>query len=192
MPRANISADKVIFDDFAAQAMLKGKTLFALTNEWLGAAAKISAEGGDANEVFKLWRSITVLKQIDTIVLPSDFVDRLVAELYAKDKMGLLREFRELGTELVGMLRIAADDIDGLSDLVRDFTLFTPIKRFEIRKKDSSTIEIIIIGAGKKIETAECSFEFLKAVLNGYGYDILSHELSVGTIRITTTKRRTI
>lgn len=189
VPRANIAVDKTLFDNFAAQATLEGKTLFAFTNEWLDTAAKISAEGGNAKDDFKLWRSTSALKQIDTIVLPSDFVDEMIGKLYATDRAGLLKAFNDLGTGLVGILKIAASDIDGLPDLVRDFTLFTPIRRFELRKKDGGSREIIIVGAGKRIESTECCFEFLKAVLNGYGYDVSSHELTVGTIRLMATKR---
>lgn len=189
MPRANISLEKTVFDNFSAQAEREGKTLYSFTNEWLDAAAKISAEGGQAKDVFKLWRSVAVLKQIDVITLPSDFVDEMIARLYATDAPGLLAAFSELGTKLVAIFKIVAGDLDGLSELTRDFTMFVPIKRFEIRKRDGGSVEIAIIGAGKKIESTECSFEFIKAILTGYGYNISSHEVSVGTIRLTATKR---
>jgi hypothetical protein len=189
VPRANISLDKLVFDEFAAQAALEGKTLYAFTNEWLGAAAKISAAGGKAKDVFELWQTTTVLRQLDTIVLPSDFVDNIVGELYARDKAGILAAFGNLGAELVGILKIAAGSIEGIADLAKDFTLLTPIKKFEVKKKDSASIEITIVGAGKRMESTECSFEFLKSVLNGYGYEISSHELHVGTIRVNAVKR---
>jgi hypothetical protein len=169
--RANISVDKKVFDNFAAQAMLEGKTLFALTNEWLDAGAN------------------AILKQFDTIVLPSDFVDEMVMKLYAYDKDGLLKSFADLGKQLVGVLKIVAGSIDELSELAKDFTLFTPIKRFEVKKKDDRTSEMVIVGAGKKIESTECCYEFLKAVLNGYGYDVSSHEIYASTIRVTATRR---
>lgn len=189
VPRANISLEKTVFDNFSAQAALEGKTLYSFTNEWLDAAARISAEGGQAKDVFKLWHSIAILRQIDVITLPSDFVDEMIEKLSAKDRAGLLAAFSELGTKLVAIFKIVAGDLDGLSELARDFTVFIPIKRFEIKKKDGSSVEIAIIGAGKKIESTECSFEFIKAILNGYGYNISSHEVSVGTIRLTATKR---
>jgi hypothetical protein len=185
MARANIAADKKIFDNFAAQATLEGKTLFAFTNEWLEAATKISTQGGKAKDAFDLWRSNAILRQFDTIVLPSDFVDGMIVKLYAANKADLLKTFNDLGKELVGILKIVADNIEALSDLVKDFTPFTPIKRFETRKMDDNSTEVIVVGVGKRIESTECCFEFLKAVLNGYGYEISSHELYAGTIRLT-------
>ena len=189
MPRSNISVDKKVFDDFSAQAMLEGKTLYAFTNDWLGAAAKISSQGGKGKDVFDLWRSSAILKQFDTIVLPSDFVDDMLVKLYATDKSGLLKSFSDLGRELVGILKIAADSVEALSDLVREFTPFTPIKRFETKMIDGNSTEVNIVGVGKKIESTECCYEFLRAVLIGYGYDVSSHELYPGTIRLTATKR---
>jgi hypothetical protein len=192
LPRANVSVDKTIFDHFAAQAALEGKTLYALTNEWLDAAVKISAEGGNSRDVSRVWRSTAALRQVDVIVLPSDFVDEMIAKLYATDRAGLMAAFSALGTNLVGIFKIATHDIDGLSDLAKDFTIFIPIKRFEINKNDGNSVEVSIVGAGKKIESTECSFEFIKALLRGYGYDVTSNELSVGTIRLKATKRSTI
>jgi hypothetical protein len=187
--RANISVDKPVFDDFAAQAMLEGKTLFAFTNEWLDAAAKVSAQGGKAKDVLNLWRSNAILKQFDTIALPSDFVDDLIEKMYATGKEPLLKAFSDLGKELVGVLKIVASNLEELSDVVKDFTPFTPIKRFEIRTANNRSTEINIVGVGKKIESTECCFEFLKAVLNGYGYEVSSHELYPGTIRLTAVRR---
>lgn len=189
VPRANISVDKTVFNNFAAQAMLEGKTLYALTNEWLDTGAKISTQGGSSRDVFDLWRSNAILKQFDTVVLPSDFVDEMVQKLYANDKADLLKAFSDLGKELVGILKIAAGSIDELSDLARHFTLFTPIKRFEMKRMDKDTAEMTIVGAGKKMESTECCYEFLKAVLNGYGYDVSSHELHASTIRVTAVRR---
>ena len=159
--------------------------MYAFTNEWLDAAARISAEGGKAKDVSDLWRSNAILEQFDTIVLPSDFVDDMLARLYATDKSSLLRSFSDLGREVVGVLKIVAGSIEELARLVTDFTFFTPIKRFEVRKVDEDSDELIVVGAGKKMESTECCFEFLKAVLNGYGYDISKHELYTGTIRVT-------
>jgi len=189
VPRANISLDKIVFDEFASQAAQEGKTLYSFTNEWLGAAAKISAAGGNARDVFELWRTTTVLRQLDTLVLPSDFVDELLAELYEHDKPAILKAFTNLGAGLVGILKIAATSIEEIADLAKDFTLLTPIKKFEVKKKNGSSVEITIVGAGKRIESTECSFEFLKAVLNGYGYELTSHELHVGTIKVIATRR---
>ncbi|MDG6993833.1 MAG: hypothetical protein JRN36_02930, partial [Nitrososphaerota archaeon] len=111
MARANISLDRDVFDSFSAQVDRNGKTIYASTNEWLGAASEILAEGRDAKDLLRLWRSYSVLKQVDVITLPSDFVDDAIGKLYEADKVGILEMFDRLGSNLVGLLKIVAPDI---------------------------------------------------------------------------------
>ncbi len=189
MARTNISVDQTVFDEFSSEADRQNKTLFAFANESLSAIAKISAEGGNPGELYRLWRSISLLKQIDVITLPSDFIDDLIVKLYALDKPGLLKMFRDLGSELVGVLKIAAENLDELDKLARDFVGLLPLKQFRINRVDESAIEIGIVGAGRRIESTECSLEFLKSILNGYGYAPTKSEVNIGTIRLWASKR---
>ncbi|MDG6997433.1 MAG: hypothetical protein JRN52_16070 [Nitrososphaerota archaeon] len=192
MARTNISVDQAIFEEFSSQAERQNKTLFAYANESLSAVAKISAEGGNPADLYRLWKSVTLLKQIDVITLPSEFIDELIAKIYSMDKPELLKMFRKLGSELVGVLKIAAGNLDELGQLAKDFTALLPVKQFKISKLDASTVEIGIVGAGRRIESTECTLEFLKSILNGYGYTVTKSELNVGTIRLWASKRSEI
>jgi len=60
------------------------------------------------------------------------------------------------------------------------FSLMLPLKRFNIVRKSSETVEISIVGAGRWKDSTECTFEFLSSILNGYGYTIINHDLNVG------------
>lgn len=126
---------------------------------------------------------------MDVITLPSDFVDDVIGELYKADKVGILKMFDNLGSNLVGLLKIAAPDIEQLAALAKDFVMLMPVKRLEMKKINGNSIQVNIVGAGKKISSTECSLEFIKAILNGYGYNVSSQEVSVGTIRLRATKR---
>jgi len=189
--RTNISIDHDVFEEFSTQAEKESRTLFTYTNEWLSVAAKIAAEGGEPTDVHRLWRSMSLLKQVDVITLPSDFVDELIAKQYALDKDGLLAMFRDLGSTISGILKIAAEDLTELEKLATDFIALLPLKQFKVSAVDDpeGKIEIDVVGAGKRIESTMCAFEFLSAILNGYGYNITRHEINVGTIRIWGLKR---
>ncbi|MDG6995005.1 MAG: hypothetical protein JRN52_03695 [Nitrososphaerota archaeon] len=191
MRRTNISIDHAVFNEFSSQAEKKSKTLFTYANEWLSMASKIAAEGGEPSDVQRLWRSISLLKQVDVITLPSDFVDELIAKQYAADKDGLLALFRELGSEISGVLKIAAENLQELQKLATDFIALLPLKQFKVSAADDpeGRIEIDVVGAGKRIESTECALEFLSAILNGYGYNATKHEINVGTIRLWALKR---
>lgn len=189
--RTNISVDEGIFEEFSSEAKRRDKTLFAFANESLSAIAKISAEGGDPSELYRFWRSVALLKQADVITLPSDFVDELIAKQYASNKETLLKMFSDMGSHLVGVLKIAAKDLDNLADLAQDLTLLLPIKQFKLsRSQGDDVVEIGIIGAGRRMESTECSFAFLQSILNGYGYKVTKHEMNVGTIMVVASRRK--
>jgi hypothetical protein len=191
MTRTNISVDEAVFDEFSSEAKRANKTLFAFTNEALSTVAKISSEGGDTVGLYGLWRTIMVLKQVDVITFPSDFVDELIAKEYADDKEGLLKMFSDLGGRLVGVLKIAAADINELALLGKDFALLLPLKQLKVTHgKDADSIEISIVGAGRRIESTECSFVFLQSILKGYGYTITKSEINTGTIMAWASKKK--
>ena len=189
MPRASLSVDRRIADEFSVQGERTGKTLYAFANEWIDTASKVSAEGGTAEEVLAHWRVCTVLRQVDIITFPADFVESLILKLYATEKANLFKMFSDLGASLVGLMKMVAPEIEQLASLGRDFADVIPTKKIEILRQNGNTVSVNIVGAGRRIETTECSFEFIKAVLNGYGYNVSSQEVGIGTIRIQCTKR---
>ena len=187
MTRSSISVDTNISDEFSLQAERAGKTLYTFANEWLDAASKISADGGTAEEIIGYWRIFSVLKQVDVITLPAEFVEELIAHLYALEKESLIKTFSKLGSDLVSFMKMAAPDIGQLTLLAREFAGVIPTKRIDIRT-EGSAIQVDIVGAGRRIETTECSFEFVKAILIGYGYRITSQDVGIGIIRVRGSK----
>lgn len=187
MPRTNLSIDKEVFEEFAAEADRRKMTLFAFANEALKAITKISQEGGNPEEFYKIWRVLSILRQVDVITLPSEFVDDLIETQYRSDGSGTKAKFRSLGTSLVGLLKMASEDIEGLAPLAKDFGFFVPIKHFALQSKDGR-VQVDVVGAGKAIETTICSSEFLKAILVGYGYSVTKEDLHPGTIRLVAQK----
>ncbi|MDG7007413.1 MAG: hypothetical protein JRN06_04115 [Nitrososphaerota archaeon] len=188
MARTNLSIDKTVFEEFAAEADRRKMTLFAFANEALSAITKISREGGDPEEFYKIWRVLSILRQVDVITLPSDFVEYLIERQYKTDTAGTKAKFRELGTSLVGLLKMAAENIEDVTPLAKDFGFFIPIKHFALAQVKEGVIQLDVVGAGKGIETTQCSSEFLKAVVVGYGYIIKKEELHPGTIRLVAEK----
>lgn len=187
MARTNLSIDKQVFEEFAAEADRRKMTLFAFANESLSAITKISQEGGHPDEFYKIWRVLSILRQVDVITLPSDFVEELIERLYRTDSAATKSTFRELGTSLVGLLKMAAENLEDLSPLARDFSFFIPIKHFDLQVKGGN-VQVDVVGAGKGMETTECSAEFLRSILVGYGYVITKQELHPGTIRLIAQK----
>ena len=190
MTRSSISVETNISDEFSLQAERAGKTLYTFANEWLEAASRISSEGGTAEEIVGNWRIFSVLKQVDVITLPAEFVEELIADLYALQKETLFQKFGKLGSDLVSLMKMAAPDIGQLTLLAKQFAGIIPTKTIDI-KTEGNAIQVDIVGAGWRIETTECSFEFVKAILIGYGYRMTSKEIGIGVIRIRGSKAGT-
>jgi len=184
MVRTNLSIDKSVFEEFAAEADRRKMTLFAFANESLSAITKISQEGGNPEEFYKIWRVLSILRQVDVITLPSDFVEDFIENLYKADSALTKSRFRELGTSLVGLLKMAAENIEDLTPLAKDFGFFIPIKHFDLHATKDGRIQVDVVGAGKALETTECSAEFLRSIIAGYGYVVTKEELHPGTIRL--------
>lgn len=187
MVRTNLSIDREVFEGFAAEADRRKMTLFAFANEALSAITRISREGGNPDEFYKIWRVLSILRQVDVITLPTDFVEDLIEHQYRADSAETKSRFRDLGTSLVGLLKMAAENVEELTPLAKDFGFFIPIKHFELRNIDGR-VQVDVVGAGKAIETTTCSSEFLKSILAGYGYSITKEELHPGTIRLVAQK----
>jgi hypothetical protein len=184
MARTNLSIDRQVFEEFAAEADRRNMTLFAFANESLSAITKISREGGNPEEFYKIWRVLAILRQVDVITLPTDFVEDLIEAQYRADAKAIKERFRVLGSSLVGLLKMAAENIEDISPLAKDFGFFIPIKHFGLTKLKTGYLELDIVGAGKAIETTECSAEFMRAIVAGYGCAVVKEELHPGTIRM--------
>jgi len=190
MARTNIAVDQSVFNAFSAEAGRQNKTLFAFGNETLSVMAKVASEGGSPSDLYNVWRSTALLKQIDTVVLPSDFMDELIIELCACDKERTLKMFSDLGGRMVSLLKIDAADLTELSRIAKDFGGLLPIRQLTIKETPSKgSLEIDVIGAGRKIESTECAREFLVSLVRGYGYSVTRQETNVGTIRLWATAR---
>jgi len=188
MVRTNLSIDKAVFEEFAAEADRRKMTLFAFANESLSSITKISQEGGNPDEFYKIWRILSILRQVDVITLPSDFVEDLIESQFRANPTACKAKFRDLGTSLVGLLKMAAENLEDLAPLAKDFGFFIPIKHFGLTTLKSGLVQIDVVGAGKAIVTTECSSEFLKAIVTSYGYAITKEELHPGTIRLLAEK----
>ncbi len=188
MVRTNLSVDKGVFEEFAAEADRRRMTLFAFTNDALSAVTKVSREGGTPEEFYKIWRVLSILREVDVITLPSDFVEDFIERLYKADPALTKSKFRELGASLVGLLKMAAENVEDLTPLAKDFGFFIPIKHFELRRVRDGNVQVDVVGAGKALSTTECSAEFLKSILVGYGYTVTREELHPGTMRLLAEK----
>ena len=171
--------------EIASTAKSEEKTIKAFVNEWLLVAAKLSKQGWDSTKLQSLCDSFTLMKEMNAITLPSDFVDELIAREYKADKQGLFQMFRDMGTQVADVVKIDAPSIHELARVASEFLSLIPLKIFRISTDDEeNNVEVVVAGAGKRIESTECAFEMLEAFLNSYGFSVTNRQINVGTLRV--------
>lgn len=185
MKRTNLSVESQVFEQFSKVARGQNKTIFAFTNETLSFATKVYSDGGSLADVRKLWNAYQLIKSIDIIPLPSDFVDEINEKLVASDEKWTMDAYFRLGSNVGALLKFAAQSVDSLSSMADDFFILIPVKHFKMTMVEGTrSIQVDILGAGHKIESAKCTAEFLRGILSSYDYEITRMELNVGTVRV--------
>ncbi|MDG6997493.1 MAG: hypothetical protein JRN15_00065 [Nitrososphaerota archaeon] len=185
MSKASVTLDGPSSLEIASTARSEEKTIRAFVNEWLLVATKLSKQGWNTTKLESLCDAFTLMKEMDVITLPSDFVDDLVAREYKTDKQGLFQMFREMGTQVADVVKIDSPNMHGLAKVANEFLSLLPLKMFKISMDDrENCLEIVVVGVGKRIESTECAFEMLEAFLNSYGYSVTNQQINVGTIMV--------
>ena len=185
MSKASVHLDGPSRVEIASTARSEEKTIRAFVNEWLLVAAKLSKQGWNPTKLESLCNSFTLMKEMDAITLPSDFVDELVAREYNTDKQGLFQMFREMGSQIATVVKIDSPNVHDLAKVANEFLSLLPLKLFKISTDDKEeSLEIVVVGAGKRIESTECAFEMLEAFLNSYGYSVTKRQINIGTIMV--------
>jgi len=189
LKRTNLSVDSEIFERFSQIAKQQNKTIFAFANESLDLIYSVYSEGGDIRDLRRLWNAYQIIKTIDVITLPSDFMDDLNEKLVKSDREWTLSAFNNLGKSVGALLKMSNEEINSLARVAEDFFILIPVKHFKLAILDPNSIQVDIAGAGRKIESAECTAEFVKGVLEQYDYLAEKVDLNVGTVRIKAIKK---
>ena len=173
-----------VFDEVSVQARRQGRTLYAFMNEALSVMTKICADGGDPSELLEMWRLTSTLKLLEVVTLPSDFVDDWIVQLYHIDR-GPPEKGERAWREACGAAADNSGDVDRLSQLAQDLKMILPIKELRmVSDAEKGSIELSILGAGRRFESTDCCGAFITALLGGYGYSVVKQEIGLGTIRI--------
>jgi len=185
MKRVSVYLDQANSEEITSTAKNEDKSLFTFANEWLLTAAKLSSAGWSPAKLQALCDSFSLMKTIDAITLPSDFVDELIARQYKSDKEGLLKMFRDMGSEIASVVKIEAPTIGEFAQLAKEFLALLPLKMFDLTTDEKrNEIDIKVVGAGRRLESTECALELLVSFLNAYGFVVKYHDVNLGTLRV--------
>jgi hypothetical protein len=184
LSRTNISIDSSTADALSEEASKENKTMFGFANESLSAVLKICEEGGNPREVYPSWRFARMSKDVESIPLPGDLVEKILKKLYAVDKEWLHKVWFEEGARLGSYLSMYAPKLEELSAEVGELQGFLPVRRIELRKTHERNVTIRAIGAGLSLESTSCAEQLIRGVISGYKLRVVSSHISEGMIDI--------
>jgi len=188
MGRTNVAIEESVAYLLADEAARQNKTLYAFTNELLKSSLRVCKEGGNVGEIYPSWRFMRMVKEVDSVPLPGDLVEKLLKKLYALDEKWLLQTWFEEGTRLGTYLNMYESDFEKLSELAREMEFLLPVKKAEIQKVETdSGNEYVVraIGAGLSPESTKCAEQLVLGVFNAYSMKVLRSRASEGILEIT-------
>src|SRR5205814_718285 len=97
-------------------------------NQVLGEVLKVLREGG---EIYSSWRFLRILKDLDSIPIPGDLLEKMIKKLY-ENKEWILNAWLEEGARLGKYLKLFAPTVNDLVAEVRTLGYLLPLKRLQI------------------------------------------------------------
>ncbi len=184
MYRSTLSVNGEIAKELLALAKERNMTLFALTNQILETAILLMKMGVDFQALRNLVSVLKILRDVDAVVIPSDFLDKLIYELYKNNQKEILNSFKQLGMELAEYFKLEAMDIEKLVSLAQTLSTLLPLKRVSLRRLNHTTYELSAVGVGGRLESTYCVYYFLEGVLEKYGLEIQDKTISKGLVNV--------
>ena len=194
MPRTNIAISDDVADRLSEQALRRNKTLYAFANESLMAVISVCDLSGEPSEVLPSWKMGRMLKDIDAVPLPGDLLEKILKKLYQADEEWLLKTWFEEGKRIGNYLGMAYQELTGLAQAAVEFKGLLPLKRIEFRMVDTpetrGQLVVRAIGAGLSSEATECAEQFIRGVVDAYGWVVKNIKTSEGIIEVRVSAKR--
>jgi hypothetical protein len=194
MPRTNISIADEIADGLSEQALKRNKTLYAFANESLEAVISVCKLSGEPSEVLPSWKMGRMLKEVDAVPLPGDLLEKIIKKLYETERDWLLKTWFAEGRRIGSYLSMGYQELPNLAQAAVEFQGLLPLRRLEFRNvetTDSKTqMAVRAIGAGISMEATTCAEQFIRGVVDAYGWTVKNSKTAEGMIELQVSKEK--
>jgi hypothetical protein len=183
-------ADEVA-EKLSAEAMRRNKTLYAFANESLEAVISVCRLSGEPFEVLSSWKMSRMLKDVDAVPLPGDLVEKLIKKLFAADRDWLLGIWAQEGGRIGNYLQMSYPEISQLSQAAVEFQGLLPLKRVEVRSVPAGErprMNLRAIGVGQSEESTACAEQFIRGIVESYGWSVKGTRSSEGILELEISK----
>lgn len=191
MTRTNIAVEDVVADSLSDEAAKENKTLYALANEALQAVLQVCREGGKPEDVYVSWFFTRVLRDLDSVPVPGDLLEKMVKALYAANSSALLSYWFDEGARIGAYLRLSSPKIEGLSSEVKELSKanLLPLKRIEVREEEGDKVAIRVVGAGPSAESTKCAEHLIRGLIGAYSYRVIESTATEGMIQVRASRQ---
>lgn len=188
MARTNVAVEESIAYMLADEAARQNKTLYAFTNELLKTTLRICGEGGKVSEIYPAWRFAKMAREIDSVPIPGDLLEKMISKLSALDEEWLLKTWYNEGQRIGTYLHMYEPTFERLSALVREMEFLLPIKKLDILRIESQkegNYVVRAIGAGLSPAGSKCAEALLRGLLSTYSMNVISSKVAEGIVEVT-------
>jgi hypothetical protein len=183
MARLNVSLTNDMAKKIQDSADSDGKTISSIVTESVELCFHLKELGISREQLIKMIEFQKFTRSINAVPIPALLLDPMlnIAIENAEDKiMDLWCESGRVAGELIRNLE---PDIRKLPDQFREYSLFTPLTKMEIKSMDN-TIEFLLMGTGYSIGAAKITASAMKCFLGVFGVKDMKETISEGFVKV--------
>lgn len=183
MARVNIAVDAGLAQDLAEEARRQNKTLYALANEAIEAYLRIARAGKSPEQVERIVKAFGLMRAVSAVPIPETLLDRVLQAAFKCSREEVLRAWYEEGRVFGELLKSEAESLEALGELVKRFRELLPLNMLELTVQDER-VEVIMTGTGYSSESAACTSEGVRGLLEAFNLKVEKVETASGFVKV--------
>lgn len=187
MGRLNISMKNDLIEAIGDYASRNGRTVSAVIGEAASIFLESQESGIRPEDVIRSFRVLVILKEIDSVPVPSTLLDAMIHWSFQAAGDKILEKWREKGAIIGNIFKKYAKKLQDFSKFITEYREQIPANVFSI-DIEGDVATVIISGAGYSEDAARCTAAGLSGFLESYGYLTDTTEFSEGFVKIAASK----
>lgn len=183
MARLSISIKNEIVRELEDEAANKGKTISSILSEAANLYLQTDKVGLRSEDVLKASKIVEIMREMNAIPIPGILLDNLIKLSWKNSEKEVEKGWYDRGMVLGNILRTYAKNFEDLLAFIKDYRFLIPIDLVEIETTGDNA-RVVLSGVGYSLQAAKCTSEGFRGLLEAYGYNADSVEISEGFVKI--------
>ncbi len=183
MARLNVSLTNEMAKKIQDSADEDGKTISSIITESVDLYLHLKSMGLSRSQLMKLMKFLEVTKSVDAVPVPSLLLDTTLNLAISNSSEKVIDIWCESGRIAGELIKSIVPDVRQLSQEFKEYALFTPLTKMELRTDDKE-VELILMGTGYSMASARVTAGAIKCFLEVYGVKNISESISEGFVKV--------